>query len=170
MYSNKTATAVTVDTMKAAWVRFCNLSGGARGDFFRALLFLPIVVVWLRLSTFRSVQQALEKWHIDTTMTNQRDDTRTLAESQSASRMLDAASRRGIVRGNCLSRSIALWWLLRRRGIPAQLRIGARKIGNQLEAHAWVEVAGRAINDSDDVNTRYAPFAGPVTGKMVAQK
>ena len=112
----------------------------------------------------------LKKWRVDTGLTNQRDETRDLAESQSASRMLDAASRRGIVRGNCLSRSIALCWLLRRRGIPAQLKIGARKIGNQLEAHAWIEVAGHAINDSDDVQTRYAPFAGPVTGKMVAQK
>lgn len=156
--------------MHAAWVRFCNLSGRERREFFLGLLFLPLVVVWLRLSPFRSVQQTLEKWYGDTALTNQHDDTGTLAESQSASRMLDAASRRGIVRGNCLSRSIALCWLLRRRGIPAQLKIGARKIGNQLEAHAWIEVAGHAINDSDDVQTRYAPFAGPVTGKMVAQK
>lgn len=156
--------------MNAAWVRFCNLSGRERRDFFRALLFLPIVAAWLRVSTFRSIQRNLEDWHKDAVLTNQRDDSRALAESQSASRMLDAASRRGIVRGNCLSRSIALCWLLRRRGLPAQLRIGARKIGNQLEAHAWVEVAGRAINDSDDVQTRYAPFAGPITSKMVAQK
>ncbi|MFI5071644.1 MAG: lasso peptide biosynthesis B2 protein [Terriglobales bacterium] len=156
--------------MHAAWVRFCNLSGRERRDFFLGLLFLPAAVIWLRVSTFRSVQHVLEKWRGDAALTNQRDDTRDLAESQSASRMLDAASRRGIVRGNCLSRSIALCWLLRRRGIPAQLKIGARKIGNQLEAHAWIEVAGHAINDSDDVQTRYAPFAGPVTGKMVAQK
>lgn len=153
-----------------AWVRFCKLSGRERWDFFLGLLFLPVVVIWLRVSTFQSIQQASEKWYGDAALTNQRDSTKILTESQSASRMLEAASRRGIVRGNCLSRSIALCWLLRRRGIPAQLRIGARKIGNQLEAHAWVEVAGRAINDADDVQTRYAPFAGPITGKMVAQK
>ncbi|MHB8485776.1 MAG: lasso peptide biosynthesis B2 protein [Candidatus Acidiferrales bacterium] len=156
--------------MNAAWVRFCKLSGRERRDFFLGLLFLPAVVIWLRVSTFQSVQQALEKWHRDAALTNQRDDTGILIESQSASRMLDVASRRGLVRGNCLSRSIALCGLLRRRGIPAQLRIGARKLGDQLEAHAWVEAAGRAINDSDDVQTRYAPFAGPITGKMVAQK
>jgi hypothetical protein len=152
------------------WARFCKLSGRERRDFFLGLLFLPAVVIWLRVSTFRRVQQALEKWHGDAALTNQCDGAAIFTESQSASRMMDAASRRSIVRGNCLSRSIALWWLLRRRGIPAQLRIGARKIGDQLEAHAWVEVAGRAINDSDDVQTRYAPFAGPITGKMVVQK
>ena len=152
------------------WARFCDLSGTERRDFFLGLLFLPAVVIWLRVSAFRRVQQASEKWYGDAALRNQRDSTRIFTESQSASRMLDVASRRGLVRGNCLSRSIALCWLLRRRGIPAQLRIGARKIGNQLEAHAWVEVAGRAVNDSDDVQTRYAPFAGPITGKMVAQK
>lgn len=156
--------------MNATWVRFCKLSGRERRDFFLGLLFLPAVVIWLRVSTFQRVQQALEKWHGTAALANHRDNTRIFTESQSASRMLDAASRRGVVRGNCLSRSMVLCWLLRRRGIPAHLRIGARKIGNQLEAHAWVEVAGRAINDSDDVQTRYAPFAGPVTGNMVAQK
>lgn len=159
-----------MDAVNATWVRFRKLSGRERRDFCLALLFLPTVVIWLRASTFQSVQHKLEKWHGTAASANQRDGTRIFTESQSASRMLDAASRRGIVRGNCLSRSMALCWLLRRRGIPAQLRIGARKIGNQLEAHAWVEVAGRAINDSDDVQTRYAPFAGPVTSKMVEQK
>jgi transglutaminase superfamily protein len=159
-----------VDAVNATWVRFCKLSGRERRDFFLGLLFLPAVVIWLRASTFQRVQQAVEKWYGATGLANQRDHARIFTESQSASRMLDVASRRGIVRGNCLSRSIALCWLLRRRGIPAQLRIGARKIGNQLEAHAWVEVAGRAVNDSDDVQTRYAPFAGPIAGKMVAQK
>lgn len=156
--------------MNATWARSCDLSGRERRDFFLGLLFLPIVVIWLRVSAFRSVQQALEDWYGGTAWTNQPADTKIFTESQSASRMLDAASRRGIVRGNCLSRSIALSWLLRRRGIPAQLRIGARKIDSQLEAHAWIEVAGRAINDSDDVQTRYAPFTGPITGKTVAQK
>ena len=159
-----------MDAVNATWVRFCKLSGRERRDFFLGLLFLPAVVIWLRVSTFQSVQQTLEKWHGATASASQRDDTSIFTEAQSASRMLDAASRRGLVRGNCLSRSMALWWLLRRRGIPAQLRIGARKIGSQLEAHAWVEVAGRAVNDSDDVQTRYAPFAGPIAGKMVAQK
>lgn len=159
-----------MDAVNAAWVRFCKLSGRDRRDFFLALVFVPAVVIWLRVSAFRRVQQALERWRRDATLTNQRDSTRIFTESQSASRMLDVASRRGLVRGNCLSRSIALCWLLRRRAIPAQLRIGARKNGNQLEAHAWVEVAGRAVNDSDDVQTRFAPFAGPITGKMVAQK
>lgn len=48
----------------------------------------------------------------------------------------------------CLQRSLLLVWLLRRRGLGGRLRIGVRPEQGQLAAHAWVEVAGRAINDS----------------------
>lgn len=65
---------------------------------------------------------------------------------------------------------MTLWWLLRRRGIPVQLRIGARKTGTQFEAHAWVEMDGRVVNDSEDVRIRYSPFEGAITDKMAAQK
>mgnify|MGYP000718269785 CR=1 FL=1 len=39
----------------------------------------------------------------------------------------------------------------------AELRLGVRKAPD-LEAHAWVEVAGRPVNDDDDVRRRYAAF------------
>src|SRR5262249_3055495 len=46
----------------------------------------------------------------------------------------------------CLSQSIALFIMLRRRGIPAILFAGARFSGNSsLDAHAWVE-AGSGLN------------------------
>ena len=41
-----------------------------------------------------------------------------------------------------------LWWLLRRRGIAAELRIGARKEFERFEAHAWVEVDSAVLNDA----------------------
>jgi len=156
--------------MDGAWTRFYNLSGRERRVFFLGLLLLPAVAAWLRLFDFRSAQRTLEKWCGDAVLTAQGDEAAMLAEAQSTTRMLDAASRRGIVHGNCLSRSMVLWWLLRRRGLPARLRIGARKTGEGFEAHAWVEMANRAINDANDVQQRYTPFEGPVTGKMVAQK
>ena len=63
-------------------------------------------------------------------------------------------------RARCLERSLALCWLLRRRHIPAELRIGVRKAPD-LEAHAWVELGGRPVNDGDDVRRRYAAFDRP---------
>jgi len=48
--------------------------------------------------------------------------------------------------GTCLPQSVALAWLLRRRGVDASVCIGTRKDYGRFEAHAWVEVAGVAIN------------------------
>jgi len=40
-------------------------------------------------------------------------------------------------RNRCLVRSMALLWLLRTRGEPAELVLGVRKRGGNFEAHAW---------------------------------
>jgi len=45
----------------------------------------------------------------------------------------------------CLQRSAALALLMRRHGSEAEMVIGAQML--PFLAHAWVEVAGRAIND-----------------------
>ena len=60
--------------------------------------------------------------------------------------------------GNCLSRSLVLWWQLRRRGLAPALRLGASLAGGTFAAHAWVEYDGQALNDSPDVIERYAPL------------
>lgn len=65
----------------------------------------------------------------------------------------------GLLTANCLERSLALCWLLHRRGIDAELRLGVRRDPEDLAAHAWVEIGGRALDPSSD---RYAAFAtGP---------
>jgi len=60
----------------------------------------------------------------------------------------------------CLSRSLLLMGMLAREGIDAELRIGVRKAGDALAAHAWVEAAGVPVNDVRDVAAEYVPFAG----------
>lgn len=65
--------------------------------------------------------------------------------------------------GNCLSRSLALWWLLRRRGYAPELRLGVSMAGGTFAAHAWVELDGRVLNDRQDVATRYRPLVASPT-------
>lgn len=60
--------------------------------------------------------------------------------------------------GNCLSRSIVLWWRLRRRGLEPDLRLGVSLAGGTFAAHAWVEHEGRVLNDTVDVADRYRPL------------
>ncbi len=48
-------------------------------------------------------------------------------------------------RALCLEQSFALWVLLRRRGIDADLRLGVQPI--PFGAHAWVEHRGQPVNE-----------------------
>src|SRR5262245_51547112 len=62
------------------------------------------------------------------------------------SRIVDRASRHTVA-NTCLHRSLALWWLLGRRSIESDLRLGARRRNGRFEAHAWVEYGGEIVND-----------------------
>ncbi len=53
----------------------------------------------------------------------------------------------------CLQRSAAAACLLRDRGVPAELVIGAQHM--PFRAHAWVEVRGRVVNDRPYTNELY---------------
>ena len=56
---------------------------------------------------------------------------------------------------SCLSRSLALAWLLRGNGVEAVVRIGVKTAG-PFEAHAWVEAGGAALTTPGGVADRFA--------------
>jgi transglutaminase superfamily protein len=80
--------------------------------------------------------------------------------------IVNAAAHRLPVPCSCLTRSLALDWMLQHRGVESELRIGVRFVEGRLEAHAWIEVDGRPLNDSADVTDRFAPFEGRVTARL----
>src|SRR5205807_5278478 len=75
------------------------------------------------------------------------DAASQISEGRAIARLVDAAARHGPYRATCLPRALVLWWLLRRRGIMSDLRIGVHKEAGQLTAHAWIELAGAPLND-----------------------
>ena len=54
----------------------------------------------------------------------------------------------------CLQRSAATACLLKAHGVRAQMVIGAQQL--PFRAHAWVEVAGRVVNDKPYTSEIYA--------------
>jgi hypothetical protein len=68
--------------------------------------------------------------------------------AQRLNRICEAVIRRWPTNVLCLQRSLALIWLLRRHGVSGDLKIGVRKDGPSLLAHAWVEANGQHLNDS----------------------
>lgn len=65
----------------------------------------------------------------------------------------------GPYRGNCLSRSVLLWWLLRRLRIESDLRIGVRHDEGDFQAHAWVEYHGHPLNAEARVGELFTAFS-----------
>jgi hypothetical protein len=78
------------------------------------------------------------------------------AEMRRHRRAISAASRLSPVL-NCLSVSIAAWWLLRRRGIVTHMRFGMTKADTKLLAHAWIEHRGRPVTNERGLD-RYVVF------------
>jgi hypothetical protein len=84
-------------------------------------------------------------------------------------RMVDLAARHLPWQPRCLPHSLVLWFLLRRQGVPAKLRIGVQKSAQQLKAHAWVEVDRQVVNDAPDIATEYRPFEDIATALRSAR-
>ena len=77
---------------------------------------------------------------------------------RAACRMVIAALHYSLLQYTCLEESLTLWYLLRKQGIAASLRIGVRKENERFEAHAWVEHRGEALNQDEAMHRHYAAF------------
>lgn len=145
--------------------RFNSLPGAAKADFLRALLLLPLVRTSLRLRGFHKTQKFLRRYAARPGGTV-RSELEADVGSKQTSRMVLAASRRLHAPGDCLERSLTLWWLLARHGIASHLRIGARKTGEKFEAHAWVERNGEAIGEPEGTHLHYSAFEKEFSGEL----
>ena len=74
--------------------------------------------------------------------------------------MVKIAAERRSINANCLQQTLVLWFLLRRHGIDSEICFGARKQGGEVQAHAWVESFGQALNEDQEVCRHFSPFAG----------
>jgi Transglutaminase-like superfamily len=147
----------------------------ARWMFVRAALLLPAISFSLWIRGFRFTQAALQRFASGETESASRcslgalSSTSAKHKAQSAARMVRAVARRSPINLTCLEESLALWFLLRREGVSAELRIGARKMSGKFEAHAWVECQGQALNETEDPHCAYAIFDGVTTSLMEAR-
>jgi len=125
--------------------------------FWRAAILLPMVRWSLRLrgygKTFNSLQKRAQ---FPAKVTEISLESRQ--EVQSTCRMVRAALRYSLAQYTCLEESLTLWYLLRRQGTSACLRIGVRKENEKFEAHAWVEYGGEALNQDEALHRHYAAF------------
>ena|ERR1700730_13902084 len=144
------------------WRRFWRLTGFERAVVLEAAAALGITWMGLRLAGFRRWKGIVERFaRMVAPNSAGNSDAKDIAERKIA-RMASATAHYLPFRTNCLEQSLVLWWLLRRRGIPADLKIGARKEADRFEAHAWVEFDGGVIGSPGEEHMHFVPFADSV--------
>ena len=85
-----------------------------------------------------------------------------VTSAQKIAQIAAAVERNFFFRTNCLEQALVLWFLLRRRGIAAELCFGGRKEGSRFEAHAWVEIGGTVLEKTGEAHHHFVPFEGPL--------
>ena len=127
---------------------------------------IVFVAALLRLLDYPRTVRLLSRWSPTVRV---QDDISEDAMSYALrlGRLARIAGRYVPTNGSCLRQSLVVWWLLRRKGMPAELRIGVQT-GGGFAAHAWVEVDGHPVNDAPDVAERFAPFDGSLYARLVS--
>jgi hypothetical protein len=70
-------------------------------------------------------------------------------------RVIRMAAGLHLLRMTCLHRALTLRWRLSRGGLASQLCIGVNRTATGRYAHAWVEMEGESIGESEDIAERF---------------
>jgi hypothetical protein len=133
------------------------LSSSDRWDLLRAFAWITFVELGLRTVGFqRLVRQARAG---STRQELAGSGSQAHRRAHRYAHWIDVAARHHVVEARCLHRSLALHHWLRSEGLPSELRIGVHKAGDELKAHAWIELAGCVINDRPDAVAVFTPLA-----------
>lgn len=128
-----------------------------------AMILLPSIRLSIKFSGFKKTYNRVvaSPVNIQTIELNKAQ----IDEAQQITRMIDIAAAHGLYRANCLTRSLLLLRMLKKRNIPCQLMIGTNEGGNSdknnFGAHAWIESEGKVLNDQSDISTRFKAFPLP---------
>ena len=137
--------------------RLRGLTPGQRGIFLESLALLPLFTLGLRTLGLARMQHIFSGQAV-----NAPTASMPLQKIEALAQAVTLAAGQFPFPVSCLARSLLLSWLLMRRQVANQLRIGVRLDGAVLRAHAWVECEGVPVNDSRDIASRFAAFDGRV--------
>jgi hypothetical protein len=129
--------------------RWRELTWRDRGRLLGLALLLPLIDLSLRAFGIHRTQRLLR---IDgEAVACHTPGADAIADADRLAALAGIAGRRGVYANTCLRQALAIQWWLRRRGLPAELRIGAQVNDGNLQAHAWVELDGHALAQAHDL-------------------
>lgn len=132
--------------------RFRERTPRARRLWLSAWWALLVADFRLRISPRRALARALAAPGVATPIDGGLDAAREAAEA------VASAAAHHLWDLHCLPRALALSELLRSRRVAAAVRLGVRRDGAALAAHAWVEVAGVAVGEPEAIEDRFLPL------------
>lgn len=141
------------------WRKLRRLPGVERWLLFQAIILIFAVSLAQRWTSVRRLHAVLLR--LSKTGRSATSVRRQSFAADDVARLVRIAAHRGIPGSTCLPQALVLWTLLRRHGFDAAIHFGVRKNAGALEAHAWVEIEGRVLNDTDDVGERFSRFPRP---------
>lgn len=137
--------------------KFFRLPAADRWVLFQIFIFLPLTRLGLCLFGFKRTFAAIA-WLASALKRQPLIKANEADEIERLRRWIRFNKFHGLYGGNCLSRSLMLWWLLQRRGVHTEMRIGTRWLEGEFQAHAWLEYKGLPINAKSDVRQKYLAF------------
>jgi hypothetical protein len=137
--------------VKRAWLRWRQLTVRERFTLLEAMALMPAAEILLRSFRYHALLSFLER----ATPLGTRRAGMSMARSRKMGELANIAAWRGAYKVTCLRRSLVLWWMLRRRGVDSQIRIGVRMENDEFASHAWVERGGIVLNDAQNISSWY---------------
>jgi Transglutaminase-like superfamily len=131
--------------------KFWSLTNREKEFLCEAAILLFVSSVCLKAIAFRHIDRFLRSCWNDEIQSGIDHEPEIMLVQRSISRATTVLPWKAL----CLSRSIAQFIMLRRRGICAILFAGVRFSGSSLDAHAWVDT-GLAANDKNSKNSDFA--------------
>ena len=123
--------------------RWWQLPAAERRVALGLLLLLPVIDVSLRILGLQRSWAWLAWW---TPAADSVVDSHALAAATRVADLARAVGNRSLWPTSCLRQALAVWLLLRRRHLPAELKIGVTRREPPFQAHAWVDLNGVALD------------------------
>jgi len=121
----------------------------------KAFCLLPFTALGLQLFGYKTIQAVLD-WGLPVHTFDRGHDV--VSKARQIANMIRIAAAHVPVRVSCLPQSMVLCRMVQLQEIGCNLRLGARVENGNFKAHAWVEVDGVPVNDTQDVRERFRPL------------
>jgi hypothetical protein len=141
--------------MRSRWSTFTALDRATQRQVIEAAIVLAAIWLGVRTVGYGGTRRAVARAG-RSNVKQPHTATDVLPVAQEWAWAVAAGARAMPLPATCLHRTVALWWLLRRRGIESEIRFGTVRTEDGLAAHAWLEREGVVLNDDADVGEKFA--------------